>query len=397
MCITDIFNILFGEIRMRPLISVIVPVYNVGKYLKESIESIQRQTYENLQIILVDDGSTDDSGDICDFYAERDSRIEVIHQENQGITYTRKVGLKKAKGTYIGFVDGDDTIDECMYEFLCKKLEESDADFIHSGYYENNREIIPFKDGVMELYESKGKFLCTSVLGETAYLTPSIWSKLFRADFIRNCFSKVPDKISYGEDFISLCVCVLEAKRFVLLAKAYYHYRIRNDSLTRRDFVCMSRDYVQLYEALCDLARMYNNFGDLEYALKKFLFYNLLAVVQREIRDVFPIATYRFVDLEKIMNKEIILYGAGVVGKSLFTQISRYKSCRIVAWVDKKTPPPPDEDIVIESPSVLKERKYDLILLAVRDEKIAAEIKKELCDKGVDEQKVLWSMPEKLI
>lgn len=382
---------------MEPLISIIVPIYNVDKYLGECIESIQKQTYKHLQIILVDDGSSDDSGDICDFYAEHDSRIEVIHQDNQGITYTRKVGLKKAKGTYIGFVDGDDTIDEGMYEFLCKKLEESDADFIHSGYYENNREIIPFENGVVELSGSNGEFLYKSVFGETTYLIPSIWSKLFRADFIRNCFSKVPDRISYGEDLISLCVCILEAKRFVLMAKAFYHYRIRSDSLTHRDFVYMSRGYVQLHEALCDLFQMYNTFGELEDKLRIFLFNNLFTIVQREIRDVFPIATYRFVDLEKIMNKKIILYGAGVVGKSFFSQISRYKSCEIVAWVDQNPPAPPDVDIVIEPVDVLVGKEYDLVLIALRDEKRANEVKQGLYDKGIDAQKVFWSMPERLI
>ena len=102
----------------KPLISVVVPVYNVAKYLKKSIESIVNQTYTNLEIILVDDGSKDESGDICEDYSLKDSRIIVIHKPNGGLSDARNAGIKQAKGEYITFVDSDDTIDYDMIEFL---------------------------------------------------------------------------------------------------------------------------------------------------------------------------------------------------------------------------------------------------------------------------------------
>ena len=92
----------------KPRISIVVPVYNVEEYLEECIESIIKQSYPNIQIILVDDGSTDSSGLICDKYAQNDSRIEVIHQNNAGLVEARKAGLKRTIGEYVGFVDGDD-------------------------------------------------------------------------------------------------------------------------------------------------------------------------------------------------------------------------------------------------------------------------------------------------
>ena len=95
----------------KPLISVVVPVYNVAKYLKKSIESIVNQTYTNLEIILVDDGSKDESGDICEDYSLKDSRIIVIHKPNGGLSDARNAGIKQAKGEYMSFVDADDTID----------------------------------------------------------------------------------------------------------------------------------------------------------------------------------------------------------------------------------------------------------------------------------------------
>ena len=119
----------------KPRISIVVPVYNVEEYLEECIESIIKQSYPNIQIILVDDGSTDSSGLICDKYAQNDSRIEVIHQNNAGVVEARKAGLKRTIGEYVGFVDGDDYIDENMYERLLEYALQENVDIVHTGYW----------------------------------------------------------------------------------------------------------------------------------------------------------------------------------------------------------------------------------------------------------------------
>ncbi|WP_416145204.1 glycosyltransferase family 2 protein [Planococcus koreensis] len=113
---------------MSETISVIVPVYNVQEYLPKCLDSVIGQTYENLEILLVNDGSTDESAEICDRYARMDGRIHVIHQENQGLAAARNAGLEAAAGMYIGFVDSDDWIDLDMYEFLYRLMHEYRAD-----------------------------------------------------------------------------------------------------------------------------------------------------------------------------------------------------------------------------------------------------------------------------
>lgn len=118
------------------LLSIIVPVYNVKSYLKKCVESIINQTYTNLQIILVDDGSTDGSQDICDEFAQRDSRIVVIHKENGGQSTARNVGMDRAKGVYIAFVDSDDWLEPNMYEALISQLEKHEADIVACSFYE---------------------------------------------------------------------------------------------------------------------------------------------------------------------------------------------------------------------------------------------------------------------
>ena len=107
---------------MNDLISVIVPVYNVKNYLEKCLDSIINQTYKNLEIILINDGSTDESLDICYMYEKKDNRIKVYNQENHGLSYTRNRGIEIARGKYIGFVDSDDVISPFMYEFLYKAI-----------------------------------------------------------------------------------------------------------------------------------------------------------------------------------------------------------------------------------------------------------------------------------
>lgn len=113
---------------MKPVISVIVPIYNVEKYLPRCIESILNQSFKEFELILVDDGSSDNSGKICDIYAEKDERVKVIHKENGGVSSARNVGIKAVNGEYIGFVDPDDYIDREMYKNLYELCENNNCD-----------------------------------------------------------------------------------------------------------------------------------------------------------------------------------------------------------------------------------------------------------------------------
>ena len=118
---------------MQPLISVIIPVYKVELYLRECIDSVLAQTYQNLEVILVDDGSPDQCGSICEQYAEKDNRVCVIHKENGGLSDARNAGIDVAKGEYIGFVDSDDWVAPDMYECLYKASVEYNAEFVVCG------------------------------------------------------------------------------------------------------------------------------------------------------------------------------------------------------------------------------------------------------------------------
>lgn len=122
------------------LISVIVPVYNVERYLRRCVDSILHQTYRNLEVLLVDDGSTDASGAICDEYAAQEERVTAVHQKNGGLSAARNAGLERAQGTYLCFVDSDDFLDSRMLETLCCDLQEKDADVAVVGFRTFERE-----------------------------------------------------------------------------------------------------------------------------------------------------------------------------------------------------------------------------------------------------------------
>ena len=225
-------------------ISIIVPVYNAEKYLLKCIDSIRAQTHENLQIILVDDGSTDQSPKICDYFSEEDFRIEVYHIKNIGSVGARKYGLKRAEGEYIGFVDADDYIEPGMYLELLNILLESDADFVHSGHIEEKdgleKRVCYFEERVADLcdIESRIKFIQRYMLGGTnkECISSSLWSKLYKEKFIKKCFEQLLDKQQYGEDLLCLCRCVLECNRIALSENTLYHYVVRKNSLSHLDY-----------------------------------------------------------------------------------------------------------------------------------------------------------------
>lgn len=180
-------------------VSIIVPVYNREKCIERCIDSISNQTYDNIEIIIVDDGSIDNSGSICDRYGEKDSRIQVIHQKNQGVSAARNAGIRKATGKYIQFVDSDDTIAETMCEKMVKRQKETGAELIICGYnlYEgNSKKEIPATDTVFDAIE---EFAGEFTYYVTNFLIHSPWNKLYLKEKIKIYFDK---EYSLGEDLL---------------------------------------------------------------------------------------------------------------------------------------------------------------------------------------------------
>lgn len=209
------------------LISVIVPVYKVEKYLNRCIDSIIKQTYHNLEILLVDDGSPDNSGKICDEYAKKDERIKVIHKPNGGLSDARNYALEIAKGEYIGFVDSDDYIKEDMFQTLYDLCEENNADISIVSFYEmvENRVIAVRDSGqlqVMDKIEAIKELLIDTKIQSYA------WNKLFKKDLFVGL--RFPTGKNF-EDIATTLILFEKCNKIVRLEEPKYYYVRRNDSI----------------------------------------------------------------------------------------------------------------------------------------------------------------------
>lgn len=212
------------------LISVIIPIYNVEHYLEKCVYSIRNQTYRNLEIILVDDGSTDNSGRMCDAYAVEDSRIKVIHKTNGGLSSARNAGLKIASGNYIGFVDSDDYVDNDMYQELYDKCRKYDLDLITARFVENINGEDQKLNTTNEFHIFDGEQMIElNLWGDSHYVvTNSACVRLYRSEIVYNL--KFPEGKKY-EDICFSTNVFLKAKRCGYYDRIFYHYTIRNDSI----------------------------------------------------------------------------------------------------------------------------------------------------------------------
>lgn len=220
---------------MQHLLSIIVPVYNAEKYLSCCLDSILNQSYKFIEVILVDDGSNDLSGDICDQYKERDKRIRVIHKKNEGCSVARNVGIENAKGDLIAFVDADDIIDYQIYEILIHNLTMTKSDVSSCTYLRENdkRNMKPVKkhEIIPEPLIFEGNEIFVSVTRNSKSIEGYIWNKVWKQSLIKH--HKFREDIAMCEDSIFTWETLKDAKRVCYCDLPMYHYLIQNSSATR--------------------------------------------------------------------------------------------------------------------------------------------------------------------
>lgn len=222
---------------MDDLISVIVPVYNVKDYLQECIESIKKQTYNNLEIIVVDDGSTDGSGELCDKLSLTDSRISVYHKKNGGLSDARNFGIKMAKGTYVGFVDSDDYISRDMYMTLwmmCKKYNTEIACARFKTVGDVLSKMVPDETLIEEVlpWDVALNSILSGNSSTKRYITISVWDRLYKKKLIDGI--EFPAGRCY-EDIMFTTKVFERAQTVAYVNRSLYYYRIRFGSITNNN------------------------------------------------------------------------------------------------------------------------------------------------------------------
>ena len=219
----------------KPLVSIIIPVYNVELYLSKCIDSILAQSFTDWECILVDDGSKDKSGSICDNYALKDNRIKVIHQNNSGVSIARQVGIDNVCGEYSIHIDPDDWIESNMLEELYNKAKSDDADMVICDYYKHEggvQQYINQRPNLLEPIKIIEQMLTTNMYPP---LYGSCWNKLVRCSCFNSSDNLIrfePEDLSLGEDVVFNCRLLMSTvHRVSYLNKAFYHYEVRSNSL----------------------------------------------------------------------------------------------------------------------------------------------------------------------
>ncbi|MDE6319310.1 MAG: glycosyltransferase [Lachnospiraceae bacterium] len=229
------------KVQTMPLISIIVPVYQVKEYIEECVESLLAQTYTNLEILLVDDGSTDGSGAMCDEYAVKDSRVRVIHQENQGPSVARNQGLDHARGEYVAFVDSDDVVMPDFIETLFGILNKYQADIAACAYIKcSTDDLIHIRNGVLYIDSNDNKEICMTSEqmlrqwhGKYKKWETVAWNKLYRKSVLNGGNGVAAIRFPVGrklEDVLMSHLMVANAARVVLTMRKLYLYRTTPNS-----------------------------------------------------------------------------------------------------------------------------------------------------------------------
>lgn len=220
-------------------ISIIIPLYNASSYLHHSLDTLLSQSFQDIEIILVDDGSTDESPAICDEYARKDGRIKVFHEAHSGVAHSRQIGLEEAQGDFILYVDADDVVETDMITDMYQKAINEDADMVICDYRELTH------DG--ELYRKQEPSILTGVvvLNEIlcGKLYGALWNKMMRREWLMKTKASFPQELTMREDLIFLSQCLPYAQKIAYIAKAYYGYERRNTSALTSNYLNESPSY----------------------------------------------------------------------------------------------------------------------------------------------------------
>jgi len=394
------------ETNQNPLVSVIVPVYMIDRYVGICIESIIHQSYSELEIILVDDGSKDRCPEILDLYASKDSRIKVIHKENGGLVSARKAGLLASSGRWVTYVDGDDWVGTQFIEKLVRSQQETGADMVCAA---QTRVIF---DKAVELYnalpagvyskEEKGAYslsgLQKRMMSCGSFYRPGIttyvWNKLFRREVLYDAQMNVDEKISIGEDAAVTYPALLRCSIVAVTENTEYHYRQREDSMLKQSegFAAEAGKLRSLLEYLLVWERQVKK--ELGEAVMKELHipeqitdYVLSICIMRSGGRL-PEDDYSTFD-KAYYGKRVVIYSAGTFGQQLVNRFRETGHCQVVGWIDDDYWEYRRCCMNVDPVEAVEAMDFDYVLVASVSESFGKEAAARLADHGVTQRRIL--------
>ena len=379
-------------------VSIIVPAYNVEQYIGKCLDSLIGQTYKNIEIILVDDGSSDSTGDICDTYQQQyGNLIKVEHCRHRGVSQRRLTGIRRASGEYVVFVDADDWVENDYIVSMLSCMES--ADIVAAGI---SRELSDEKESIVFEYNgfSAGVFVSDierkelyekMLYYESPYcfwVLPYMCNKMFRKDVMQVLLEKLDKRIFDGEDAALVYQYLLTSQKIVLIDECKYHYVIHRGSASFRDSEDSYLNAAYLYQELyaCFVKNKYHAslLKQLDYYMRRMIWKKSPAQYLQVNSFVFP---YNKVE----QGSAIILYGMGKVGDVFYRQICQTNYVSIIAWADRA--PKQIEDISLTVPRItpdeIKDYCFDYVVIAIENKIIVREILEKLMILGIEEKKIV--------
>lgn len=374
-------------------VSIIVPIYNVETELRKCVSSILAQTYKDIEIILVDDGSPDNCGVICDEYARKDNRIVVIHKENGGLVNARKSGLEKSTGQFISYVDGDDWIEEDFIQELVDCQQKYNVDIVAAGFSKDigdisdeHANVIPsgFYDKHRMITEIYPRMICA---GEYFYfgICSYVWNKLFKKELLYDCQMAVDPRISVGEDSCVVFPVLLKSNSLYISESANYHYYQKAfsmlksmDSLEKeKEKISWLNDY--LLNSLKDAPAEYKLTGQIERYID-----SLRIIRYGESKDP---SQNRFFNMAP--TTRVAIFNSGIVGQNIYSIYLAKKIAPITGWFDKDAKFYQAHGLNVKYFDEIPNTEFDKIIIANLDKKSILSALKILENLGIDPKKIV--------
>lgn len=386
------------------MVSIIVPVYNVEKYLRQCLDSICGQTYRNIEIILVDDGSTDGCYGICEEYKKKDRRVKVLHKKNGGAVRARKDGLTIASGQYLAYIDSDDWIEADMIEKLYNTMEREQVDVVMCGRYEDT------ENSSRKVFHGigEGRYNKTELL-ENVYprmivngsffewgLFPGMWDKLFRRECLEPFQISVDDRLTMGDDAACVYPCLLNADSIYILHECLYHYCQTPLSMVKKtsDIQVERERFRILYRSVYDIFDRYKGIYDLREQWREYVLFLMVARADVLYEGIEKL-DYLFPYPDVRRGSRIVIYGAGTYGQRLYRYLTRTNFCVVAAMADRNYGELQRQGLPVIAPEEIGNYEYDSIVIAISFAKTRNMVLKEL--KGKYPKSKVYAIDEDLI
>lgn len=365
-------------------LSIIIPVYNAEKYLKRCLESVINQKYENMEVIIINDGSTDSSMSICEMYANRDKRIKLYHKENGGAGSARKEALKYVTGEYITCIDADDWIAPNAYDELMELSNQSQPDLIACSFIKEFGELqVVRNDYPEEGYYNKKSFyeLMKRAEDEMPFfcqiVSASLCCKIFKKEYFEKYQKAVPSEIILCEDAAVILPMLFKIESIYISKNSYYHYCQNKDSSS---WEWRSGEY-QRFSTLVDYLKKYYDLYD-DIVIKRLIIHSVYFAMMELLYDIPAEYFKNGIPFLKCIEKKskVVVYGRGVYATNLINIIKRYDLCQLVLNVDSS-----DADILFSKNS----RDYDYVVISVLDCLVVRKIEAALIENGISPNKIV--------